>query len=201
MRRRAQTSPANPAPTMTTRLFIWLGFIWLGVARSASRGQGQGPGRSTPEGAAWTAVAIAARSTLMTTRVLVVVCSRNLFGLDAATGAERWRYAFAGRAGFTVEFAIADGRVYACDGFVVVCLDQATGQPLGQIELASVALFGGRHQGRARMVVSDGHLFIGKGGEVVSMRLADGQVAWRRSLMEGRDTALGFEGNIRPDDS
>ena len=132
----------------------------------------------------------------MTNEILVVSVLKDLHGLDPRTGEVVWSHSFDGMVFATVEIQILEGRVYACNGYAVHCLEQSTGRLIGKVPLS------GGLKGRPTMVIQDGHIFLGSAGEITCMT-TDGRVLWQQYFERTArpDVALGFEGNVRQADS
>jgi outer membrane protein assembly factor BamB len=110
----------------------------------------------------------------MTTDTIVVLTRGAVVGLDAGTGAERWRH----DVGVLVEpkRPIVVGEVVVVEAVVgVTVLERAAGRVCWQIEMI-------RDDDRDVTVVDD-LVVIGSRGEVHAYGLADGQHRWSAPLL------------------
>ena len=118
----------------------------------------------------------------------------HLLAMEVATGRLAWQHELAVKD--AVEMAIHEGRVYATSGgSVLSCFDYRTGTPIFEKQVPGV------YRGRPTMLIQDGRLFLGSGGEVACFDL-DGNVIWHEGLV-GRgigNVALGVPGQVRPAD-
>lgn len=112
--------------------------------------------------------------------VIVGAGDGHVYALDAATGAERWRFRTGGRVRSSP--AIADARVYvgSMDG-VLYALDVATGAPLWRFETTGAGLFSGdfgfdRRTIQSSPAVADGAVFVGsRDGTMYAVDAATGR--------------------------
>ena len=91
----------------------------------------------------------------------------NVFAVDGATGAIKWKYRSGGRPGSNRGVAVGDGRVYAGQrDNTLVALDQKTGARLWRTELAAA----GPGTTSAPATYHDGLVYIGIGGGELGVR-------------------------------
>ena len=127
------------------------------------------------------------------TPLLVIGNGGNVLGLDPQTGQTRWEVNPKGAG--AVELAIEGGVVIAANDVNVAFIDYSSGYVHAIVPLS------GDKMGRPTMVVANGHLYIGRPGEICCMSLR-GQVVWKKELLGRglRSVSLGFPGNIRQAD-
>ena len=100
----------------------------------------------------------------------VVVRAAGLVGLDLATGAVRWK-----RSG-SWPLAAAHGRVYVADESDLLILEELTGQPLGDTDLADLP------DGILFTTVLGGQLIVVGVESVLALALDSGALAWRHTM-------------------
>ena len=130
------------------------------------------------------------------TAVLVIAFNGRIFGLDPATGQQRWAYDIGNDfARNEVELLISTSRIYACDGRSLVCLEYPSGRWLGSTPLPP------RGQGRPTMVLQGDRLYVATRG-VVTCFDDGGKMVWHEPFGGSGygSVALGFPGNVRQAD-
>lgn len=124
---------------------------------------------------------------------LVTAFAGKVFGLDRRTGATLWTHALDQNG--VLEIAIHEGVVIVVTRGTLSFIDYATGRGLARVTLV------GQWAGRPTMIVDDGHIYIGRHGELSCYKLT-GQPVWNQPFpgqgMGGM--ALGLPGNLRQAD-
>lgn len=127
-------------------------------------------------------------------RSLLIACfAGKAFGLDRRTGAVRWRTELEGYG--AIELAVGGGWVVACTSSHLHFVEYLTGR------LASSVPHTVKRSMRPVMVIDEGQILVGLGGEVVAYSTS-GEPLWSQPFKgEGiAVVALGLPGNVRQAD-
>ncbi len=110
----------------------------------------------------------------------LLVVSTQIVALDRATGAQRWRYDLEG---VGRRFAVEADRVFVFDskGWLH-CVDVASGQRIGRVELALKTA--------NSMLVDGDRMYVSGDAEVVALDLA-GRILWRAAVPMNGSYSLG----------
>lgn len=126
--------------------------------------------------------------------VLVTAFSNQIFGVDTASGQIVWQVVPPNGYG-EIELAIEDGIVIAANSTSVSFIDYASGHVHANVPIP------GEYGRRPTMIVSGGHVYVARNGEV-SCLTTRGQPVWVQPFTgKGMGSvALGVLGNIRQAD-
>ena len=126
--------------------------------------------------------------------VVVVAFGGRLFGLSVEDGAVLWEHGGLGYG--VVEVLVERDRIFvSADGRHMHCFTYPEGRRVGRIRLP------GSYTGRPTMLLQDGRLFVGRGGQITCLN-KDGQILWHDS-MTGKglgSVSIAFPGNVRHGD-
>lgn len=114
---------------------------------------------------------------------------RKITAYERSTGKVAWVFADERCYGNYVDFAVCDGRAYVPAGSSIVCLDYATGKPIGEIAV--------RHD-VIRVMADDGQI-LAVGSSGISCTDLAGNVLWRAAhdlSTAAKMPTMGFPGNI-----
>jgi outer membrane protein assembly factor BamB len=127
--------------------------------------------------------------------LIIAAFGGKVFGVDAATGAPRWKVEVEWTSG-PVELIVTRERVVALTGRWILLLERETGRALKKVERKD------NGAGARPVALVDGpHLFIGSAGALCCYTL-DGEFLWDQPFKgEGLGVvALGVPGNVRQAD-
>ncbi|MBS2017150.1 MAG: PQQ-binding-like beta-propeller repeat protein [Deltaproteobacteria bacterium] len=126
--------------------------------------------------------------------ILVTAFNATIFGIDRATGEIRWTVSDVFTGGI-LELALEEDVLIAASSEKLGFVEYATGRVLAVVDIE------GEHPRRPTMLVADGHVYIGRNGEL-SCYTTRGQRVWYQPFhLKGFGSmALALPGIVRQAD-
>jgi hypothetical protein len=128
--------------------------------------------------------------------LIITAFGGKIFGVERATGAQRWRVQLSEYTTAAVELFITDERVVALSGAWLGIIERRTGRLLRKVERKDGAV-----GSRPVVLVEGAHLFVGGLGALACYTL-EGDFVWEQPF-KGEGTAevsIGVPGNVRQAD-
>ena len=125
----------------------------------------------------------------MTTEILVAAFNDHVFGLDAATGAQVWRFDFPSRPGgdWVVRIAVAGDTLYALRRGALACIHVPTGRVMGQVTTAETVT-----RSPGTLLVTPDRIVLGTDSGSVQCFSHDGRLLWQQTFADEGTSEVAF---------
>jgi outer membrane protein assembly factor BamB len=121
--------------------------------------------------------------------ILVAAFNDHVFGLDAATGAQVWRFDFPSPMGgdWVVRIAVAGDVLYALRRGWLACIHVPTGRVMGQVQTAETVT-----RSPGTLLVAPDRIVLGTDNGSVQCFSHEGQLLWQRTFVEEGTSEVAF---------